>query len=493
MSENQKMKAFAKLLLAFTGVALSVGLFVGNALARPTYFDTFRALYGINDGDNLDACGVCHFLWTGTGARNPFGNAVEQQLYVGKSITQALTDIETVDSDSDGFTNIDEILAQTLPGYSCSNFQSAVGQPPDWHTYITPGVPSCLEPMDIRVSPATISVLTEVGDTDTAIVEIFNNGTDFAIEVSNYEFLAGTSTAYTANGPSLPISIPVGASVTIDVVHTPLVPALASGTFRITSDDPDEPTIDIPLSGFAFVKTLAPADARAACRSSMDKQFRKYTKTLLREWSRCYQDEVYGIACDTGARDLKIGAATDRLKGAIGGAKDRQCAGAGLSAPLLDLPLTCGGGCGDITITTIANFADCLVCRGDEAVEGLLDNALGTAPPDLPSNVLGDPIVQSCQKRLLSTAQKGVFSTQKILAPCETTNITSVSPVDCAATLASELGVVTTKVNDAITKCDDSTGMLGCLFDPMPDPTCLGTAAESIGSELVEQVFEVRD
>jgi hypothetical protein len=48
-------------------------------------------------------------------------------------------------------------------------------------------------------------------------------------------------------------------------------------------------------------------------------------------------------------------------------------------------------------------------------------------------------------------------------------------------------------VNEAFTKCDDTTGMLGCLFDPMPDPACLGTAAESIGSALVEQVFDVRD
>jgi len=481
------------LVAAALGAALTIGFSARDASARPTYFDAFRSLYGINDGDNLDACGVCHFLWTGTGARNPFGNAVEQQLYVGKAITQALTDIEAVDTDSDGFTNLDEILAQTLPGYSCSNFQLAVSPPPDWHTFITPLVPSCLEPMDIRVTPASISVLTEVGETDTATIEIFNNGTDFPIEVSNYEFLAGTSAAYTFDGPALPISIPVGTSVTIDVVHTPLVPALASGTVRITSDDPDEPTIDIGLSGFAFVKTLAPADARAACRSSMDKQYRKYTKTVLREWSRCYQDEVYGIACDTGARDLKIGAASDRLVNAIGGAKDRVCAGAGLSASLLDLPLTCGGSCGDITITTIADFADCLVCRGDEAVEGLLDNALGTAPPDLPSNVLADPVVQSCQKKVLSSAQKGVFSTQKILAPCEVANITAVTPVDCAATFAAELGQTSAKVNEAVTKCDDTTGMLGCLFDPMPDPACLGTAAESIGSTLVEQVFDVRD
>ena len=473
--------------------ALTLGVFAGSASARPTYFDAFRTLYGINDGDHLDACGVCHFLWTGTGARNPFGNAVEQQLYVGKSITQALTDIEGDDPDGDTFINIDEILAQTLPGYSCSNFQQAIGQPPDWHTYITPAVASCLEPMDIRITPSTISVLTEVGDTDTVTVTIFNNGTDFPIEISNYSFLAGTSAAYSAVGTAPPFSIPVGASATIDVVHTPLAPAVASGTFRIESDDPDEPIIDSPLSGFAFVKVLAPADARAACRSSMDKNYRKYTKTLLREWGRCYQDEVFGIACDTGARDLKIGNAEDKLRGAIGGAKDRSCAGAALTPSLLDLPLVCGGDCGDVAITSFADFADCLVCRGDEALADLLDSALGTAPPDLPPNTVTDPLAQSCQKKLLTAAQKGVAGTQKTLAPCETSNITSVSPVDCPTTLAAELTAVTSKVEGADDKCTTTTDMLGCLFEPMPDPACLGNAAESIGSSLVEQVFETRD
>ena len=147
-----RARALGRLVLAAT-VAL---LAARSADARPTYFDAFRTLYGINDGDNLDACGVCHFLWTGTGARNPFGNAVEQQLYVGKSITQALTDIEPDDPDGDTFSNLDEILAQTLPGYSCANFQDAIGQPSDWHTYITPGVPSCLEPLDIRVAPSLV-------------------------------------------------------------------------------------------------------------------------------------------------------------------------------------------------------------------------------------------------------------------------------------------------------------------------------------------------
>jgi hypothetical protein len=488
------MRSDARRLSGLTWVAVVALIGVASgAAARPTYFETFRTKYSIQSGDNLDACGVCHYLWTGTGARNPFGSTVEQQLYIGKSINQSLTDVEGMDPDLDGYTSLDEILAQTLPGYSCDNFQLAVNPPPDWHTFITPSVPSCLEPMDIRVTPATISVLTQVGAVDVVTVTIFNNGTDFAIDVADYEFLPGTAAAYSAVGPTPPFSISVGSSATIDIVFAPLGPVVASGTFRITSNDPDEPEIDIPLSGFGFVKTLAPADARAECRDWMDKQYRKYTKALLREWSRCYQDEVYGLACDTGRRDLKVAAAADRLRGAIGGEKDKRCAGAGLTASLVDVPLQCGGDCGGIATTNFSRFADCLVCRGDEARDDLLRDALGTAPPDLPPNMLADPAVRACQKKLLASAQKGVANVQKLLGPCETSNITAVSPVDCASELSTDMSRIGATVDSVAEKCTDTTGMLGCLFDPMPDASCVGTSVQSIGSALVDQVFDTRD
>ena len=81
--------------LGLSAVALMLGLVLGGrAEARPTYFEVFTARYGITPSDRTYACGNCHIRWTGTGARNPFGTAVEQQLYIGKSITQALEDIE---------------------------------------------------------------------------------------------------------------------------------------------------------------------------------------------------------------------------------------------------------------------------------------------------------------------------------------------------------------------------------------------------------------
>ena len=76
------------------------------AAARPLYFDTFTSLYGITEGNDLYACGVCHRRWEGTGARNPFGTAVEQQLYLAKPITAAIQAVEGNDTDLDGVSNV---------------------------------------------------------------------------------------------------------------------------------------------------------------------------------------------------------------------------------------------------------------------------------------------------------------------------------------------------------------------------------------------------
>ena len=101
---------------------------VREAGARPAYFQAFTTRYGIVAGDRNYACGNCHLLWTGTGARNPFGSAVEQQLYIGKSITQALADIEPMDTDGDTFSNYDEVATfDTLAGLFLRQLLSRAG------------------------------------------------------------------------------------------------------------------------------------------------------------------------------------------------------------------------------------------------------------------------------------------------------------------------------------------------------------------------------
>jgi hypothetical protein len=459
------------------------------AAARPTYFNTLTGTYGIGPGDNLDACGVCHFRWTGTGPRNLYGSAVEQELYLGKSISQALRDVEGADSDGDGFTNLQEIVTfMTLPGYSCDNFHEAIGAPPDYHSYITPMVSSCLEPLDIRVSPTQVSFLTEIGATDSVAITIFNNGSVFALAVGTLELLAGAHPALSLVAPAAPFVVPVGQSVVAEIVFAPATPAFATGTVRIASDDPDEGVIDVAVSGFGFVESLAPAEVRASCRQQIDTVFRRYATTHLREWHRCYLDEVAGIRCDTGRRDLKLAKAEERLRDAVGGKRDRRCAGAGLTPSLLDMPAACGAPCTAIALTDLAAVADCLVCREDAAMRATLAAGLGTAPPDLPPNVVTGTGALGCQRKLLRATAKGVGDVQKIAGRCEASNILATDPVDCEAALSSEIAAIEDKVDSEIDRCSDTTGLAGCVLDG-GDPGCLGDATTSAGLDLVDAVF----
>ncbi len=457
--------------------------------ARPTYFNTLTATYGISPGDNLDACGVCHFRWTGTGPRNLYGSAVEQELYAGKSVSRALEDVEAADSDGDGFSNLQEIVSfMTLPGYSCDNFHEAIGAPADYHSYITPMVSSCLEPLDIRVAPTLVSFLTEAGGTDVVEIEIFNNGSDFPITVSALELLPGAHPAYNLVSPAAPFEVPVGQSVVVEIVFAPTTPSFGTATVRISSSDPDEGEIDIAVSGFGFVESIAPAEVRAECRRQMDTTFRRYTKTHLREWNRCYLDEVSGVRCDAGQRDLKLLQAEERLRDAIGGDKDRRCAGEGLTPSLLDLPAACGAPCETIALDDLGAVADCLVCRQEAAMQATLTAGLGTAPPDLPPNVVAGSSALGCQRKLLRAMEKGVASEQKTLGQCEVANILAAAPVDCAETLSSEIATTEDKVDSEVDRCQDTTDLHGCVFDG-GSPDCLGNATTSTGLDLVDAVF----
>lgn len=486
MSLSLRRIAFGWLVAAALGVCA-----VHHVEARPIYFETLTTRYGIAPEDRTYACGNCHIRWTGTGARNDFGTAVEQQLYIGKSISQALADLEPMDADGDGFTNLEELAThQTLPGYSCSNFFLADGAPIGYDTFITPLVPSCLEPKDIRVSPTSLSYITKAGTSDVTQVQVINNGSSDPITVSAYGFVAGSHPSLSVSGPPLPLVLGVGEIVELDVTFAPPSAIIATGTLRIESDDPDEPTIDLSAQGFGFTQTLASVDDRARCLKSIDKELRRYTDRSFLEWNRCFVDEVRGLACDVGRRDLEIAQAETRFRDAIGGSKDEVCAGDNLNAALLGLPPVCGGTCNQ-AVTSVASFASCLVCRAKEGRDEMLRQGVGTAPPDSPPNVAGSRDANKCQKQIASRIAKGIAGVQKILGRCELANIGE-APIDCAAANASALTKIRKRVDEARNRCTDSTGVLACLYDGGTE-SCLGDAALSIGSTLVDATFPDQD
>jgi len=478
-----------------TRVALGFLLMVGTlglpraVTARPLYFDNLVSIYGLTPADDIHACGVCHRIWTGTGPRNPYGTAVEQQLYLGKPVATAIADVAGGDADGDGFTNGDEIgVHRTLPGFSCSNYFLAIDPPPTFQSLITPGVPSCLEPKDIRIDPDNVGFVTEVGKSSNVDVTIFNNGADFDLTVTAYGLLAGASPSLSVSGPALPIVIPVGGSAIVTVTFAPPTPVLGMGTLRITSDDPDEPDVDLPVTGISFVSPLASPADRAACLGQVARQMERYTKVHVKEWGTCFAAELGGVACNAGRRDLKIGQAEAKLRGVLGGATDRFCAPESLTPVRLGLPDTCGGGCDAIELHDLGDVADCLVCRQTAGTDAMLAAAVGTSPPDVPGTVLSGPAL-GCNRGLVVGMQKAIRKSQKLLDACRVDAITAPGPVDCLAATAPLLAAQAAKVDTRLARCSDTTGMDGCFFEPPPDPTCLGTATTTIAAGLADAVF----
>ena len=80
--------------------------------ARSGYLSSFNTLYGTSN-TNLDSCDTCHIT---KADRNPYGADMDAEMLAGATDEQALINIEPLDSDGDGYTNIDEINALTLPG-----------------------------------------------------------------------------------------------------------------------------------------------------------------------------------------------------------------------------------------------------------------------------------------------------------------------------------------------------------------------------------------
>lgn len=92
-------------LVLFLAVVILIGAPVVSA--KSGYLSSFNQNYNTS-GTKLDTCNTCHTSSSG-GSLNPYGRA-----YSGSGHNFA--SIETLDSDSDGFTNIEEINALTFPG-----------------------------------------------------------------------------------------------------------------------------------------------------------------------------------------------------------------------------------------------------------------------------------------------------------------------------------------------------------------------------------------
>ncbi len=87
------------------------------------------------------------------------------------------------------------------------------------------------------------------------------------------------------------------------------------------------------------------------------------------------------------------------------------------------------------------------------------------------------------------TAQLEITASSVSAAYDALANVTATSPEDCPVALASEISEAAAKVDATIDSCPSTAGMEGCRFEPGADPACLGDAATTIGTDLVEAVF----
>ncbi len=112
---------------------------------------------------------------------------------------------------------------------------------------------------DINVTPAGIDFGdVMVGDSSERIVMISNNG-DADLTVNSID-LTGSAADFTLNTDadpypcgSLPAVISPGASCTVSVGFTPMSAGSRSTDLQISSNDPDEGTVTVPLSGNGVV------------------------------------------------------------------------------------------------------------------------------------------------------------------------------------------------------------------------------------------------
>lgn len=103
------------------GLVVAGLLFSVIAWARPAFMKVFMQTYKIRSSSKLGKaqCAICHPSKTMTETLNPYGKDIQAAMKAKKAkmlTKDILQSVASMDSDKDGFRNIQEIKADTLPG-----------------------------------------------------------------------------------------------------------------------------------------------------------------------------------------------------------------------------------------------------------------------------------------------------------------------------------------------------------------------------------------
>ena len=136
---------------SYLGVGLGISLILiitVVALAKGSYLDDFNEVYGTQN-TRLDSCDHCH-PGGRTSRLDPYGDDMVVKHKQGLSWKESIVAIESLDSDGDGWTNLEEIEALTFPGIADDHPN---GTPTPTPTPTTPPTPTPTVPPPTPTDP----------------------------------------------------------------------------------------------------------------------------------------------------------------------------------------------------------------------------------------------------------------------------------------------------------------------------------------------------
>lgn len=122
-----------------------------------------------------------------------------------------------------------------------------------------------LPDIDAQPSPLAFGTVT-TGVSSVQPITVTNvGGAD--LYVQSAAMAAGSDAAFAVDGSALPATLAPGASLVLPVTYAPTAAAAAAGSVEIGSDDPDEATAVVPLSGNATTNPVPDIHASPAAIS----------------------------------------------------------------------------------------------------------------------------------------------------------------------------------------------------------------------------------
>ena len=250
------------------------GLWVEPASARPELLGTWESMYGSSDSAVNAAgagskCQLCHENSSGGTPWNGYGWAIKAALAADASgdDVSALRSVESQNSDADASLslNLNEIEGNSQPGWTLGpnntiynkNGTVQTNQPPPAGIL---GEIDIDPPVDavINIVPAELAFDSVLINATAQADLVLTNLGQATLTVTNVSLCGGTSSEFGIPAWSQ-AAIEFGQSVTVPVDYSPSATGLDTGCLEVSSDDPVDGSVQVPLSGFG-VETLVDVD-----------------------------------------------------------------------------------------------------------------------------------------------------------------------------------------------------------------------------------------